>query len=106
MQVAVFSRKGTTKDGRTFYTYFGKLNKKDGTDVTVNIKFREACGSPEGTRCPMNIVFEKTDANFVEKQETYTDKDGIEKEVTKKTLWISKWSEGEPYVDNSMDDFE
>ena len=106
MQVAIFSRKAQTKEGRTFYTYFGKLTKKDGTEVSANFKFRESCGAPEGARCPMNIVFDKSDANYSEKQETYTDTEGVEKEVTRKTVWISKWSEGEPYVDNSMDDFE
>ena len=106
MQVAIFSRKGTSKDGRQFYTYFGKMTKKDGTEVTANFKFRESCGAPEGARCPINIVFDKSSANYTEKQETYTDKEGVEREVTRKTVWISSWTEGEPYVDNSMDDFE
>ena len=106
MQVTIFSRKGTTKDNRQFYTYFGKLTKKDGTEVTANFKFRESCGAPDGAKCPINIVFEKGSANYSEKNETYTDAEGIEKEVTRKTVWVSEWTEGEPYVDNSMDDFE
>lgn len=105
MRVAIFSRKQTSTSGSQFYTYFGKLTKKDGTEITANFKFREACGSPEGAKCPMNIVFDKEHANFSEKQETYTDKEGVEREIIRQTVWISEWTEGEPYVDNSMDDF-
>jgi hypothetical protein len=105
MQVTIFSKKQTAKDGRQFYTYFGRLTKKDGTEVTANFKFRESCGAPDGGKCPINIVFEKTSANFTQKQETYTDAEGIEKEVVRQTVWLSDWTEGEPYVDHSMDDF-
>jgi hypothetical protein len=54
----------------------------------------------------MNIVVDKTNCNYREKDETYTDADGNEEAYTSKTLWVSAWTMGEPYVDTSMDDFE
>ena len=54
----------------------------------------------------MNIEFEKVDANYREKVERYNDATtGEEKETTRRVLWISNWSEGEPFIDTSMDEF-
>ena len=106
MQIAVFAKKMTSKDGRPFVRYISKLTKKDGSEVTVNVKFQEACGEPKDN-CPCNIQFDKAHANLTEKVQTYTDKEtGEEKEAVSKTLWISAWEYGEEYVDKSLDDFE
>ena len=106
MQQTIFAKQRTSKEGNKFYTYFTTLKKNDGTELTTQVKFKEECGNPEGAKCPMNIVFDKEDANFTEKNVTYKDAEGVEQEALRRTLWISKWSEGEPYVDHSMDDFE
>lgn len=107
MQVTIFSKKRTTEDGKkTFFSYFTKLKKKGGEEITTQVKFREECGQPKGDECPINIMFDKNDANFTEKNITYKDKDGNEKDAVERVLWIKSWIEGEPYVDTSMDDFE
>ena len=104
MQATIFAKKVQKKDGTSFKRYITKLTKADGTEVIMNVKFREECRVP--ANCPCNIVFKKSDANFSEKVQKYTDnKTGEEKESVSKTLWINAWSQGEPYVDTSMDEF-
>ena len=104
MQSTIFAKKRTSKDGKVFNSYLTKLTKKDGEEITVQVKFREECGEPKN--CPMNIVYEKHDANYTEKKETYVDpKTQEEKETVRRVLWISNWTQGEPYVDDSMDAF-
>jgi hypothetical protein len=105
MKLTIFAKKLTSKEGRPFYKYLTTLTKKDGDEVTCTVKFREDAGAPKGEECPMNILVDKTDCNYREKQQTYEDKDGNEEEFTSKTLWISAWTKGEPYVDTSMDEF-
>ena len=102
MQITLFARKRTTKEGKPFATFITTLTRKDGTQLTAQVKFKEDCGQPKPEKCPMNIVFEKTDGNLAKR--TYTDSMGDEKEAF--TLWISAWKEGDPYVDKSLDDFE
>lgn len=103
MELTVFSKKKSTKEGKPFLTYFAKMTKKDGTELTTEVKFREECGAPK--ECPCNIIVEKQDANLVEKPITY-EKDGEEKDAIQRRLWVSAWVDGEPYVDHSLDDFE
>lgn len=104
MQSTIFAKKRTAGDGRQFNSYLTKLTKKDGTEITVQVKFREECGEPK--KFPINIVYDKSDVNYSEKSETYIDpKTQEEKETVRRILWVSKWTEGEPYVDTSMDDF-
>ena len=102
MEIAIFAKKGTTKEGKTFYRYLSTLKKKDGTEQLVSVKFREDCGQPKADKCPMNIKFEKKDAN-VSRREYLDESTGEVREA--QTLWISKWSEGKPYEDHSMDDY-
>lgn len=107
MKVTIFAQKKKTKEGREFYTYLASLNKKDGTTEKVEAKFREECGAPDPKNCPIIIEVDKSDANISEKKETYTDEVGEEKEVTRRRLWISKYSESaEKFVDSSLDDYE
>ena len=103
MNLTVFAKSKTTKEGKAFLTYFSKLTKKDGTEVSVELKFREECGAPKSFPC--NIIVDKQDANLVEKEITY-EKDGEDKEALQRRMWISAWTDGEPYVDHSLDDFE
>ena len=102
MQITIFAKKRNTKEGKVFYTYLTKLMKKDGSETTASVKFREECGSPKSDHCPMNIIVEKTDCNFSSKATTDEETGEIR---TSNTLWINAWREGDPYVDHSMDDF-
>ena len=105
MELTIFAKKRVSKEGKDFTTYFTKLTKVDGEEITTTVKFREECGAPKREQCPMNIVADKTDCNFVEKGVTYKDSEGNDKEAIERVLWISKWTEGEKYVDTSMDAF-
>lgn len=107
MQITIFAKRKTTRDGKRFYAYFSTLKKKTGEDVTVQVKFKEKCGNPDGDKCPMNIVFDKSAASYREKLETYVDREtGEEKKTLRRTMWVSAWRIGEEYVDTSMDEFE
>ena len=110
MKLTIFAKKLVTKEGKTYYRYISTLKRMaengEVEEISTQVKFKEECGAPKGESCPMNIILDKKDANFRSKIETYVDKEtGEEKDYLKKTLWISKWEEGEPYVDTSMDEF-
>ena len=109
MQLTVFAKTKHTKEGKPFNTYFSKLKKKDGSEITAELKFREDCGVPKDF--PVNIIVDKSNANFSEKDVTVVSKDeaGNEEErvVTQRRIWINEWNYSEEeYVDHSMDDFE
>ena len=102
MEVTVFAKKRTSKEGKKFYTYLTKLTRKDGTTLTTSVRFTEACGAPKSDTCPINIVLDKGDCNLSTRSFVNPDT-GEEFEVY--TLWVNKWQVGSPYVDTSMDDF-
>ena len=103
MKLAVFAKKKQTKDGRPFTAYVGKLTKKDGSDVYVEIKFREECGAPKPEMLPAYVVFDKAEGNLSTR--TYTDKEG--NEGVSYRLWLSGWRfSDEKYEDHSLDEFE
>lgn len=103
MRVTVFAKKRTTAEGKIFYTFIGRLIKKStGEVVTVQLKFREECGSPKHELCPRVIEFEKKDSNYTETQIPRDDGSVILSRV----VWISKWKDIGAYVDKSMDDFD
>lgn len=104
MLVTVFAKKKTTKDGKPFVAYVAKLTKKDGSEITAGVRFREECGAPQLAECPLNIEFDKADANMSTR--TYVREDTGE-DATAYTLWISGWTRSaEVYADHSLDDFE
>ena len=102
MEISLFAKKVTTKEGRTFYKYLSTLTRKDGEQQGVRVCFTEDAPAPKPENCPCNIVIEKKDCNVSTRH--YTDKNGNEREA--RTLWISGWKNGSEYVDNSMDDYE
>ena len=109
MRLTVFTKTKHTKEGKPFNTYFSKLKKKDGSEITAELKFREDCGVPK--EFPVNIDVDKKNANFSEKKVTVKVKDEAgneeEKEVEQRRIWINEWTySAEEYVDHSMDDFE
>ena len=108
MKVLVFAKKRQTKDGRNFTAYVTKMTKKDGSELTAGVKFREECGAPTADECPCYIEVNKNDANLSTRTYEVTDPDTNEvKDVTQYTLWVSKYVKSvEEYVDHSLDDFE
>lgn len=101
MQITVYAKKRTMANGKTFYNYLSRLSSRQGEVLPVNVKFPEGI-EPDPSRCPMNIVFTKADANL--SYQRYTNKHG--EESISATLWVKAWEEGEPFVDTSLDDFE
>lgn len=101
MKMDVFGKRVTTKSGKSFYNYFGKLTTKSGEEVSVAVKFKEDAGEP--TCVPCTISFDKKDVNLATKTVTY-EVDNETKTTQQKTLWVSAYEEHE-YVDTSMDDF-
>lgn len=103
MQITVFAKRGQTKEGKVFFRYLATLVNRNGDKRPVQVKFRDAAGAPRPESCPMNIVFEKTDANMQEREYTVPESGEIR---TSFTLWVTRWSEGAPYVDTSLDDYD
>ena len=104
MEISIFAKKRNTKDGKIFYQFLTTLTKQDGTTETMRVAFRNIDGNdmPKPESCPRNIVFDKRDANIA--ISAFTDNETGEIKQ-RKTLWISKWGEGSPYVDHSLDDY-
>lgn len=105
MEITLFAKRRTTKEGKVFFQYLTTLTRKDGTTNTVRVAFRDADGDnkpPKAETCPRNIVFEKNDANMATNK--YTDHNtGEVKE--RQTLWLTRWEQGSEYVDHSMDEY-
>lgn len=102
MEVTIFAKKRTMSDGKSFYSYLTTLTHSDGSTLTVAVKFREDAGTPDYKKCPMNIIFDKSEANLSKRDYVREDTGEV---GTSYTLWVSKWNEGSPYVDKSLDDF-
>ena len=104
MEISIFAKKRTTKDGKSFYQYLTTLTKKDGTTETMRVAFRNVDGNmiPKPESCPRNIVFEREEANVAVTKFTDNNTGEIKE---RKTLWLSGWQDGSPYVDHSMDDY-
>lgn len=105
MEIAIFAKKRNTRDGKVFHQFLTTLTRNDGTTETMRVAFRNIDDNamPKPESCPRNIRFEKADANIA--VSSYTDNDTGEIKQ-RKTLWVSKWEPGQPYVDHSLDDYE
>ena len=101
MVITVFAKKKKTKQGKDFFTYLTTLTKKDGTEEMIEVKFREECGTPKSF--PVNLVIDKSDANISKKTVTREDNGEL---YERKTFWVTAWTEGEPYVDTSLDEYD
>lgn len=103
MEITIYAKKRTTAEGKTFFSYLSTLTRKDGTTQPVSVKFRDECGNPKPEKCPMNIKFDKGRANMATRE--FTREDTGETDISY-TLWVSRWEQGAPFVDHSLDDFE
>lgn len=102
-ELIIFAKKRTALDGKKkFYSYLTRLKKKTGEELVASVKFREDCGMPDGGKCPCIIEVPDGCCNF--NTGTYKD-EASGMELPSYTLWVSKWKEGKPYVDTSMDEF-
>ena len=101
MELTIFAKKKKAKSGKEFYTYLTTLTRKDGTEDMLEVKFREECGAPKN--CPCNIAVEKSDINISKKNITREDTGEL---IEVRKLWVSAWSEGSPYEDKSLDDYD
>lgn len=109
MKITLFAKKRMTnpdENGKSkpFYTYLTTLvNKESGEPLPVQVKFRESCGAPDGTKCPCFIEVPRSAANL--SYETYTNSDGEKLKAAK--MWVSEWSyTNETYEDHSLDAFD
>lgn len=108
MKCAIFAKRKQTRDGKPFTSFVTRLTKKDGSEVTVGVRFREECGQPKEADCPCYIEVSKENANLTTKTLEVTDPETNEiREVESRTLWVNAWTmSAEKYVDHSLDDFE
>lgn len=104
MEITIFAKKRTTKEGKVFFNFLTTLEKKDGTTETMRVAFRDVDGNtqPKPDSCPRNIQFDKDSANIAKRK--YTDPNTGEIKM-QSTLWITAWTEGTPYVDHSLDEY-
>lgn len=103
MQITIFAKRRQSNEGKVFYNYLSTLTNREGVDYPVQVKFREDCGQPKADKCPMNIIFDKKNANLTHRQYTNDETGEIRQAYV---LWVSEWKEGPEYIDRSLDDFE
>lgn len=101
MEITIFAKKRTTKEGKAFNTFLTTLTKSTGEEVKCAVKFAEG-KEPKPIDCPLNIIVDKQNANLSTKRGTK--EDGTSWESS--TLWIKDYTKSEtPWVDTSLDDF-
>jgi len=111
MELTVFAKKRTSKDGKVFFNFITRItNKRTGEVETMSVRFRDPCPVPNAALCPQNIVVNREDCNISTKSITRKGKDeetgeDVARDVTTKTLWVTAWEHGSAYVDHSMDDY-
>lgn len=101
MEITVFAKRRTSKEGKTFYQYLTTLTKKDGTTETMRVCFRNV-DAPKPETCPRNIIVERDNSNIAVRH--YNDPSTGEIKANR-TLWVSAWEPGSEYVDHSLDDY-
>lgn len=103
MELAIFSKRRQTKDGKPYFIYIARMVKKTGEVIPCRVKFRDEAGSPRAESCPMNIVINKDDCNMAKTEYVREDTGEV---GTSYTLWVTKWEKGSDYVDTSLDEFD
>lgn len=100
LKFTLFAKKRKTKEGKEFYNFFTTLTRKDGSELTTSVKFN-GCEPPKPSQCPINLEVPRDKANLSLKTVTADDGNVYENN----TLWVKEYTEGEPYVDHSLDEF-
>ena len=103
IELTIFAKRRTSKDGKPFTGYLSTLTRKDGTKQTVGVRFRQECGAPDAADCPCIIETERQHLNLA-RRDFVNDKTG--EVMTGLTLWVSSWHMGRDYEDHSMDEFD
>lgn len=105
MKIAIFASKRTSKEGRNYTNYIGRITSKTtGEQLGVRVKFTDDAGEPKATDCPMYINIPKGSANLAERK--YTD-EASQTVKSSYTVWVKSWTaDPEPYIDHSLDDYE
>lgn len=101
MEITIFSKRRTSKDGKTFFQYLTTLTRKDNTTEVLRVCFRNV-DAPKPETCPRNIIVERDNSNIATRH--YTDNSTGEMK-TSRTLWVSAWEQGTEYIDHSLDDY-
>lgn len=100
MKITVFRKMRKTMEGRTFASYLTRLPKKDGSSLTVSVRFKNDSVPDD---FPAVLEVSKKDANLSER--VYTTSSGEDR--VGYTLWVNAWAlSGEEWIDHSLDDFE
>ena len=103
MELTIFAKKRTNREGKHFYGYLTQLTKKDGSTQVVSVSFKESCGSPKPEECPVNIKVNKSCANLTAKK---FEREDTGEEAVSYTLWVNSWVRSETtYVDHSLDEY-
>lgn len=101
MEITIFSKRRTNKEGKIFFQYITTLEKKDGSTETMRVCFR-GVDAPKPESCPRNLIVHRDNANVATRK--YTDPATGEIKLSR-TLWVSQWENGSEYVDHSLDDY-
>lgn len=110
MEITLFAKKRTSKEGKVFYNFLSTLTRKDGAQILVTVKFRDEAGTPKPESCPMNILITKDACNLSVRKFSRQVVDEVTGEISSEqgeayTLWVSNWVPGSKFVDHSMDDY-
>ena len=101
MELSVYAKKRTSKDGNKFYSYLSRLTRKDGSELPITVKFLEGCPTISPADCPCNIIVDKTNASLSQKK--FEDEEG--NTGFSYTLFVRDWEAGGVFIDHSLDDF-
>lgn len=110
MEITLYAKKRTTREGKVFYNFLSTLTKKDGSTQVCTVKFRDDTTVPKPEACPMNILITKDACNLSVRKFSRQVVDDTTGEISSEqgeayTLWVSNWVPGSKFVDHSMDDY-
>ena len=90
--IAITKKDRKTLDGRTFPTYFCKNNVGEYTQV----KF--LCDAPKFSARTMDITIAEHGASYSVKEVEYTDKSGVTKTATERTLFVKEVASASKHI--------
>lgn len=104
MEIALFAKKRTTSEGKSFVGYWATLvSPKTGEITPVTVKFKDdKCKPVPLEDCPCMITLQKGDCSLTKPYE-FESKDGTV--GIGRDLWVYDWVRSGDYVDHSMDEY-